>query len=85
MATLSILGNPELNLDPLLYSIVFGESVLNDAVAIVLFNTFLKVIPPCCLPVFSWLCVTTDSDNFPRTVPSLKNLGASSRTAPWRR
>lgn len=43
VATLSILGNPELNLDPLLYSIVFGESVLNDAVAIVLFNTFLKV------------------------------------------
>uniref|UniRef100_K3X4D0 Sodium/hydrogen exchanger n=1 Tax=Globisporangium ultimum (strain ATCC 200006 / CBS 805.95 / DAOM BR144) TaxID=431595 RepID=K3X4D0_GLOUD len=42
VATLSILGNPELNLDPLLYSIVFGESVLNDAVAIVLFNTFLK-------------------------------------------
>ncbi|GLE06288.1 hypothetical protein PINS_up015535 [Pythium insidiosum] len=42
VATLSILGNPELNLDPLLYSLVFGESVLNDAVAIVLFNTFLK-------------------------------------------
>ncbi|RHY33200.1 hypothetical protein DYB32_003121 [Aphanomyces invadans] len=36
VATLSILGNPELNLDPLLYS------VLNDAVSIVLFNTFLK-------------------------------------------
>ncbi|ETI56508.1 sodium/hydrogen exchanger 3, variant 2 [Phytophthora nicotianae CJ01A1] len=42
VATLSILGNPELNLDPLLYSLIFGESVLNDAVAIVLFNTFLK-------------------------------------------
>ncbi|KAG2817512.1 hypothetical protein PC129_g1740 [Phytophthora cactorum] len=42
VATLSILGNPKLNLDPLLYSLVFGESVLNDAVAIVLFNTFLK-------------------------------------------
>ncbi|ETW09013.1 sodium/hydrogen exchanger 3 [Aphanomyces invadans] len=42
VATLSILGNPELNLDPLLYSLVFGESVLNDAVSIVLFNTFLK-------------------------------------------
>ena len=35
------MGNPELNCDPLLYSLVFGESVLNDAVAIVLF----KVIP----------------------------------------
>ena len=43
VATLSILGAPELNLDPLLYSLVFGESVLNDAVAIVLFNTFLEV------------------------------------------
>jgi len=28
--------------DPLLYSLVFGESVLNDAVAIVLFHTFTK-------------------------------------------
>ena len=34
------MGNPELNCDPLLYSLVFGESVLNDAVAIVLFKTF---------------------------------------------
>ena len=42
VATLSILGNPELNCDPLLYSLVFGESVLNDAVAIVLFKTFMK-------------------------------------------
>ncbi len=40
VATLSIMGNPELNCDPLLYSLVFGESVLNDAVAIVLFKTF---------------------------------------------
>ena len=32
------MGNPELNCDPLLYSLVFGESVLNDAVAIVLFK-----------------------------------------------
>lgn len=40
VATLSILGNPELNCDPLLYALVFGESVLNDAVAIVLFKTF---------------------------------------------
>jgi solute carrier family 9 (sodium/hydrogen exchanger), member 8 len=42
VATLSILGNPELNCDPLLYSLVFGESVLNDAVAIVLFKTFQR-------------------------------------------
>jgi len=41
VATLSIMGNPELNCDPLLYSLVFGESVLNDAVAIVLFKTFM--------------------------------------------
>ena len=40
VATLSIMGSPELNCDLLLYSLVFGESVLNDAVAIVLFRTF---------------------------------------------
>eukprot|EP01032_Pedospumella_encystans_P011346 gene11346-13197_t len=42
VATLSIMGNPELNTEPLLYSLVFGESVLNDAVAIVLFKTFMS-------------------------------------------
>ena len=42
VATLSIMGNPELHCDPLLYSLVFGESVLNDAVAIVLFRVFFK-------------------------------------------
>jgi len=42
VATLSIMGSPELNCDPLLYSLVFGESVLNDAVAIVLFHVFSK-------------------------------------------
>jgi sodium/hydrogen exchanger 8 len=40
VATLSIMGNAEIKCDPLLYSLVFGESVLNDAVAIVLFRTF---------------------------------------------
>ena len=41
VATLSIMGNSELQCDPLLYNLVFGESVLNDAIAIVLFNTFM--------------------------------------------
>eukprot|EP00976_Prorocentrum_cordatum_P092822 1189112-Prorocentrum_minimum.AAC.2 len=36
VATLSILA--DLNAPPLLYNLVFGESVLNDAVAIVLFR-----------------------------------------------
>lgn len=40
VATLSILGSPDINADPVCYSLVFGESVLNDAVAIVLFKTF---------------------------------------------
>lgn len=38
VATLSIMGSPELKTNKLLYSLVFGESVLNDAVAIVLFK-----------------------------------------------
>ena len=41
VATLSIMGSPELHCDPLLYSLVFGESVLNDAVSIVLFKVFM--------------------------------------------
>jgi len=40
VATLSIMGNKELHVDGNLYSLVFGESVLNDAVSIVLFKTF---------------------------------------------
>lgn len=40
IATLAILGNKDLRCDPLLYSLVFGESVLNDAVAITLYQTF---------------------------------------------
>lgn len=46
VATLSIMGNTELNCDPLLYSLVFGESVLNDAIAISLFKEFLKYYNP---------------------------------------
>lgn len=42
VATLSIMGSQELNCDQLLYALVFGESVLNDAVSIVLFKTFLQ-------------------------------------------
>ena len=46
------MGNPELNCDPLLYSLVFGESVLNDAVAIVLFkvtyiHTYIHTVHTC--------------------------------------
>jgi solute carrier family 9 (sodium/hydrogen exchanger), member 8 len=40
VATLSIMGNADLRCDPLLYSLVFGESVLNDAVAISLYKVF---------------------------------------------
>jgi sodium/hydrogen exchanger 8 len=43
VATLSIMGSPDLNCDKTLYSLVFGESVLNDAVAIVLFKTFANL------------------------------------------
>lgn len=40
VATLAILGSPHVNADETLYALVFGESILNDAVSIVLFNTF---------------------------------------------
>ena len=46
VATLSIMGNAELKCDPLLYSLVFGESVLNDAIAISLFKVFAKYYDP---------------------------------------
>jgi len=46
VATLSIMGNEELNVDPLLFSLVFGESVLNDAIAISLFKTFFGFYNP---------------------------------------
>jgi solute carrier family 9 (sodium/hydrogen exchanger), member 8 len=46
VATLAILGNAELRCNPLLYSLVFGESVLNDAVAIALFKVFAKYYDP---------------------------------------
>jgi sodium/hydrogen exchanger 8 len=40
LATLSIMGSTDLQCNPLLYSLVFGESVLNDAIAISMFNVF---------------------------------------------
>lgn len=40
MATLAVLADVEV--PPLLYNLVFGESVLNDAVAIVLFRSLLQ-------------------------------------------
>ena len=46
VATLSIMGSAELKCDRLLYSLVFGESILNDAIAIVLFKTFRKYYDP---------------------------------------
>jgi len=46
VATLSIMGNADLRCDPLLYSLVFGESVLNDAIAISLFRTFALYYDP---------------------------------------
>jgi sodium/hydrogen exchanger 8 len=32
------MGSPGMNVHPLVYSLIFGESVLNDAVSIVLFR-----------------------------------------------
>jgi sodium/hydrogen exchanger 8 len=40
VATLTLLGSPNIGAPKLLYSLVFGEAVLNDAVAIVLYKTF---------------------------------------------
>eukprot|EP00474_Spongospora_subterranea_P003990 CRZ04448.1 hypothetical protein [Spongospora subterranea] len=51
VATLSILGSRDINADPLLYNLVFGETVLNDAVSIVLFKTFQQSVPT--QPAFS--------------------------------
>lgn len=41
VATLSILG--AIDADKMLYSIVFGESMLNDAVSVVLYHTLTTV------------------------------------------
>ena len=40
VGTLAVLSSKEVNADHTLQSVLFGESVLNDAVAIVLFQTF---------------------------------------------
>ena len=44
ITTFSIMESSELKYNELLYSLVFGESVLNDAIAIVLFKTFHKFL-----------------------------------------
>lgn len=41
VATLAIFQ--AIDVDPTLYMLVFGESVLNDAIAIVLYRTFLMI------------------------------------------
>jgi len=43
VGTLAILGKKEMNTDPMLYSLIFGEAVLNDAVSIVLYDTIENV------------------------------------------
>lgn len=40
VAVLAMLNSKEVNVPPTLYSLIFGESILNDAIAIVLFRTF---------------------------------------------
>jgi sodium/hydrogen exchanger 8 len=42
VATLSIFSSPSVDAPPRLHSLVFGESLLNDAIAIVLFETFVN-------------------------------------------
>ena len=44
VATLAVLSSKEVNADQTLQSVLFGESVLNDAVAIVLFQTLRKLV-----------------------------------------
>ena len=45
VAVLAMLNSPEVKVPPTLYALIFGESILNDAIAIVLFNTFKNLIP----------------------------------------
>lgn len=40
VATLTLMGSPLIGAPPVLYALVFGEAVLNDAVAIVLYQSF---------------------------------------------
>eukprot|EP00325_Prymnesiales_sp_UTEX-LB-985_P022802 CAMPEP_0174716100 /NCGR_PEP_ID=MMETSP1094-20130205/22867_1 /TAXON_ID=156173 /ORGANISM="Chrysochromulina brevifilum, Strain UTEX LB 985" /LENGTH=296 /DNA_ID=CAMNT_0015915779 /DNA_START=144 /DNA_END=1031 /DNA_ORIENTATION=- len=46
VGTLAVLGSKDVNAHPTLQSILFGESVLNDAVAVVLFQTIQQMLPP---------------------------------------
>ena len=45
VATLAVMGSKEVNAHPLLYTLVFGESVLNDAIAMTLYRTFRAAMP----------------------------------------
>lgn len=46
VATIALFGGSRYRTDPLLHSLVFGESILNDAVAIVLFSTIFHRVDP---------------------------------------
>lgn len=71
VATLSIMGNAELRCDPLLYSLVFGESVLNDAVAISLFRAFAQYYQD---PNENMKIDDTNSSNDVKIVPALASF-----------
>lgn len=57
VAVLALLGNKERPSDPLLYSLVFGESVFNDAVCIVLYEA-----------LYGYVSTPFTSDALPETI-----------------
>jgi len=74
VATLSIMGRPELGVDPFLYSLVFGESVVNDAVSIVLFDVLLKCVCSFAPPSFL--------TSLPHPGPRYHSTGTSTKDIP---